>query len=1126
MQKLSVLFLSLVVLFLFFAGFYLYYVPANRASLNKYGFLVLQQVEAAMQYKLKGNESLYGSYAQHAFNRAEPAGQHRMNRWLRQLGVDSVLRDSSRNSFAASRTLQAARGTQPGMESGLLDIRNDRLYYYFRQGHDSITLTIPVTQFMSDLLGTHASDFFQSFLFLKISEEHVVTIYKNAGLPIGQRIITDSLLPNSKEAFYPGVADLHTGDLDYKLFYIPVTLGNQRFVLCGIKDAQEYAIATHAVPPGFIYPIVIVLLLLLIIFPLIKLWIMGPEEKVRLRDFTGYNFSLVAGTMVLTLIVIQVLLLRDGDTRQDQRLHLLTTKIDTAFRAELVRGYRQLAALESLPLQPDEHGRVRDWRRDGNFDVTRELVAYMQGHRDSAYYNFDRIDWVSDSGRQVINGSLQRDLDTLYIDVSKRKYYTDFVNNSCATLAGVDTLPGVPGADTAQVSIQPVVTWTEGASRMVIAKRSVVPGTLIVTLSTDLYSVNRTILPSGFGFCLIDAEGRVQVRSDSIHSLNENFIDEVADGAQFRSAMKARQELYLPATTLYGREFGLVVKPVAGLPYYLVTYYDKGYIQPVNMRILIFSLAGCATVLLLSMAMWFLFFRRQWAERPLLFGVMDYLPWITPRATAARIYLFGWIIAISYVVVTSVVVTTSFYWGPGNNQRVLILLLLTPLLVTLGLKIIIRMRRTKLSREMRLKHPFAHLIHYCLLVESLALALGVLPAALFTWYGNNQELLQSVKKEQFLLATGLDSRRPVLYRNEKVLQVGVAPKELFEDWQFRRGIYSVNQDRLLVERDSMPGPGAAFGVASTYFEVAGWLANDYYDPEYVPVLQGGSDDQRWTWTKPKMDLMRFYYQQEKGNVLQIASAMPQRYFYLSDWRKALVLGAVVALLLLGLYRVIRRVSAGMFLQKFVVGERVAGLPCFDEYCVKENLIGDAKEERRGVMCDDIVKDLEPWGPDAGLDAMEIEMLHCIRRWDGYFAVVLEGCNAKERYLLFQLACNGFMNYKNVVEIDHLLERGVLVVEDEEVRLFSRAFRAYILTHVQERELERSIMGRSPWQRFRIPFLILLMIAAAFLFFTRQEAWQRISALIAALSTSLGLLSGLFRDGGELVGAGGENEKAP
>jgi len=1102
MQKLSVLFLSLVVLFLFFAGFYLYYVPSNKASLNKYGFLVLEQLEASMQYKLKGNESLYGSYAQRAFNRSDAAGQRHVNRWLRALGVDSVLRATSETASRLNRQQPDStshRATQNAMESGLQDIRNDRLYYYFRQGSDSIALTLPVAQFMGDLLGAHASDFFESFLFLKLTGDHVTPIYKNAGLPIGAEIKTDSLLRGSREAFYPGVADLHAGDLDYKLFFIPVSLGNQRFVLCGIKDAAQYNEATHAVPPGFMYPIVITLLLLLIVSPLIRLTIMGHADKVRLRDFTGYCFALVAGSMVVTLIVIQVLLLRDGDVRQEQHLQMLSGKIDGAFRSELSRAYQQLAALDSLPLQPD--GKALDLREGKHYDVTRELVAYMRRHPDSGYYNFDRIDWVTDSGKQVINGSLQSNLDTLYVDVAKRKYYTDFLNNQTYSLPG-DTVP---------VSIQPVVTWTEGAPRVVISKRSAVPGIFIVTLSNDLYSVNRTILPSGFGFCLIDADGRVQVHSDPIHSLNENFIDEVADAAQLRSAMKARQELYLPSTKFYGRDYGVVVKPVQNLPYYLVTYYDKGYIQPVNMRILIFSLAGCGMVLLISGAMWFIFFRRRWNERPLLFGAMDYLPWIVPRRTAGRIYRIGWVALLIYVLVTTIAVTTSFYYGPGNNQRVLILLWMTPLLVTLGLKIIIRMRRNKLPEQEHMKHPFSHLLHYCLLAETLVLALGVLPAALFTWYANNQELLQSVKKEQFLLAGALDGRKPALLRNTQLLDSGVAPKNLYNDWQYHRGIYSINEDTLVVGHDSMPDPAAAFGVASTYFEVAGWLANDYYDPEYVPVLQGGSDDERWLWTKPRRDTMRFFYGRERGRVLQVASVLPQRYLYLSDWIKGLFLLAFVVVLLYGLYRLIRRVSAGMFLQKFVVVEREPRLPSFDAWCAREYLAGDARAARLETMQKEIVTNFRPSHDEADLDAKELSVIHCMRRWDAYFELVLGSCNAREKYLLFQFACNGFLNYKNVVEIDDLLERGVLVVENEEVRLFSRAFRAYILMHVDEDQLEKSFIRRSPWQRFKIPFLILLMIAAAFLFFTRQEAWQRISALIAALSTCLGLLSGIFKN---------------
>jgi hypothetical protein len=41
-------------------------------------------------------------------------------------------------------------------------------------------------------------------------------------------------------------------------------------------------------------------------------------------------------------------------------------------------------------------------------------------------------------------------------------------------------------------------------------------------------------------------------------------------------------------------------------------------------------------------------------------------------------------------------------------------------------------------------------------------------------------------------------------------------------------------------------------------------------------------------------------------------------------------------------------------------------------------------------------------------------------------------------------------------------------------------------------------------------MVLLFAVAAFVFFTRQETWQRFSALIAAVSSSIPLLMGLFK----------------
>ena len=48
-----------MVLVLLLAGFFLYVVPTNRARLDKTGFMVLQQIEASMQYSVQEKLSWY-----------------------------------------------------------------------------------------------------------------------------------------------------------------------------------------------------------------------------------------------------------------------------------------------------------------------------------------------------------------------------------------------------------------------------------------------------------------------------------------------------------------------------------------------------------------------------------------------------------------------------------------------------------------------------------------------------------------------------------------------------------------------------------------------------------------------------------------------------------------------------------------------------------------------------------------------------------------------------------------------------------------------------------------------------------------------------------------------------------
>src|ERR1700733_11511343 len=55
-------FISIVALLVaFFIGFYYYYVPSNKENVNKYAFLILDDIKTSVTSKIENLNSLYGS---------------------------------------------------------------------------------------------------------------------------------------------------------------------------------------------------------------------------------------------------------------------------------------------------------------------------------------------------------------------------------------------------------------------------------------------------------------------------------------------------------------------------------------------------------------------------------------------------------------------------------------------------------------------------------------------------------------------------------------------------------------------------------------------------------------------------------------------------------------------------------------------------------------------------------------------------------------------------------------------------------------------------------------------------------------------------------------------------------
>jgi hypothetical protein len=1129
--------------------------------------LVLEQLETAIQQKIDADIEQYSKNLEPYFREKEKKKKEQyfsrvQQRFLHTFGVDSLgsMVDTAGRRASRDNNEEPEKATDTVKIWGKLgDIRNGRLYYDFYNGTRSLELSQPLSRLMGDLEHSFPSDFYSAFLFLKTDIYMATTLYKSNGVPIGLKIPVDSLLTNSKGAFYPGIADLHTGGQAFKLFYIPLTRGQLTFALCGIKDATTYTQALDEIPATFIYPLAITLLLLLIGLPLIKFYTIGPTEAIGMGDAVGVGLSLLCGSMVITVIIIQLILLKDGDARMQIGMEDLSGQIDRSFRHELDTAFTQLQAIDERRALDPGH-----WKKnaglsqgagvtppntgvtaDSALDVSDSLVAFLKSETDNRdpllpYLNFDRVYWVNAKGQQTVTASVDTGA-PVFTDVSERAYYKAFVDNTAYRL---------PGLDSSLVGIEPVLSWIDGAFRVVMARRSACPGAFLATIGLDLYSVNHTVLPSGYGFCLIDADGLVQMHSEPSRNLVENFLKESEDASMLKAAINGRQTLYLASTNLYGKQYGLYLTPVRGMPYYLVVFYDKGYILPVNLRILVFSLIGCLVTLVFCLVivcgiLWWRFFRRQGRFRPLLFGPMDYLRVLLPLGKYAAAYSLGALVLEGYVVGMLVLTVLGHPYSGEINGVVVLLLLASPILLAFALWLIAKLPGGKDNSD--------YLKSYSFLVQVLVVALGVLPAALYTWHAQNQEILQSVKREQLLKANLLQDRRTALYQPLAPMYPALPIYKLYTYWQYQTGIYSLYRDSLALTHDSFSTPSPPSILEDEYFSVAERFGPINYDPQYIPVLKNQSADREWQWnTIKENNALPFAFTQApdvhmpgtgdggrtKGLAppqrLTILSTMPKRYPYLGHAKEVVLLVAFITLLLAGMRRLVRRVATELFMQKWTKGNdaevKNAGLPLMDDYlafaaaagevtaggtatgevAAGGTAAGEVVKMRASMLAEIAVEPLSPESKEVKMDEKESSTVAAVGVWSGYFQwLFFRQCGSIEQYVLYHFACKGFLNYKNVQPIDHLLQIGILVKQKGQLQFFSRVFRAWLRMNVREDLLDKKMIRKSDWQRFRIPFLVLLTIAAAFLFLTRQEAWQRMLALLTALGTALGSWRSVF-----------------
>jgi hypothetical protein len=124
------------------------------------------------------------------------------------------------------------------------------------------------------------------------------------------------------------------------------------------------------------------------------------------------------------------------------------------------------------------------------------------------------------------------------------------------------------------------------------------------------------------------------------------------------------------------------------------------------------------------------------------------------------------------------------------------------------------------------------------------------------------------------------------------------------------------------------------------------------------------------------------------------------------------------------------------------------------------------------------------------------------------------CSKEEKYLLYDLAMDGFVNTQNERGLKVLLEKGLIYYHGA-LHLMNESFRNFILSTIQQSEaleLEKDLKHTGTWSLYRSVFLVLFIGLAVFVSLTQQEILNQFSALMVAFATSIPYLlkfSGVF-----------------
>jgi len=1221
LRKLSGIILIVALLAIVLSLYFLQYIPSRQRDFHHSAFLELKQVETSLQERNKAYIQAIQNYLKSPDFQSLPL-----------LNTFFQCKDYSKNAPSKNNRQEAIKNIT--IEQDILN-RKWRIYYNVYNGTTLVkTFSKSLDTLITNLTGNY-KDIFDDYLVIsdkylhmegdstvkknKVSkpngeQQHNGQILYNSGsLSVDFLVNTDSLLKKTDGFSLLNVHDVTIEGNPYKLFLYPMALGEERIILSGLISNDHYNRAFKKIPFNLIALGGVLVLLVLILLPILKIFILGRYERI-----TDMDIRLIIGTYFIAtflgfFLFSNSFLNQTGPVKNKKRLQSLSSQIQQNFVTEIDSICRQLKIYDSTLYKtlPNSYyqEKLRALREE-NIPETKSFQtdsASMDSLFKPSFYPYlNNFFWIDSGGSWVARWAFKK----LYsksplIWVGDRQYFRDFVNRQNLIL---------PDSPRYQFTIQPTLSKLDGEYIITVVipsdtthreifkeKWKTSKYSFLVGLGAEMHFVSHALLPQGYNFSIINDAGDILYDSKSGLALLSNILKDVDNPTDILQCARYRNDRYFPSLMLRGRQVGMLATPIKGFPYTLLTYSKISQTEDINEHLIglpAIMMAIILAVLIFSTSV------NEWSKKRniLLSAPNLHFEWLHPSASKKAYYLhlikFMWVLLAIYLVswfITEYFIQSSefslffvsvlfpfylaihyylvrenYYNDIKPNERISTLIYPSPKLIgvmLLAVVIIINCFAAKFSGgygmvliiqllflaaiiysnselpNTKVKDTEKFLNYYTVAILTGAVLISIIPAGgIFCLLLRQETNLESVNT-QLELAHMINLRRTGY--NQRIKDYNFRDSDSFylhaiHKLKFESGIYTFSGDSVytvpVFDGKINQNVSKGYSQLHQWFFPEGSLSSRVDSP-------GSASDSSWyfldsTGSKNIAGSVLVYRSSvdayDKDSVIQrgtvntnrnAASLLIHQMGLAGGVYIALFAGSVL-LILFGAYKLTKSLARRIFLIDFFErkncshddNEWVDGM-ITDPATVaklKERLWpGEEAKEEREKRDKIAMRDIYDYEKLQQQICGEMNILQTGKLMEDVYSTIWATLNAREKFILYDFAIDGFANYKDGKKLNELLGKGVLFFDDDyRLEMMTMSFREFVLGERDDKnvvtELNRAA-SKDSWKQFKIPLLLVLSLIGLFTFVTQDMLYQKVTGLLTSLGSLLPLFSSLFSD---------------